>query len=144
MPAQFTLGKHERLKSRKLIEQLFKQGKSFNLFPFRVYFLLNVSLNVQQVPSKPITSNTQFGAGVSTKNFKKAVDRNRIKRHAREAWRLQKHTIEDLLNKKNKHLAVFFIYTQKDFADYKTIYTKTGLIINKLEKLIHEADSSNT
>lgn len=132
MAKQFTLGKNERLKSRKLIEQLFKQGKSFNAFPFRVYYLFQSSFALQ------------FGAGVSNKNFKKAVDRNRIKRLTREAWRLQKNDLEDLLTKKNKKLSVFFIYTQKELPDYKTVYDKTGLILKKLVKAVNETDSSNT
>lgn len=133
MAKQFTLGRNERLKSRKLIEQLFKSGKSFTTFPFRVYYL-----------SQPSSFFLQFGAGVSNKNFKKAVDRNRIKRLAREAWRLQKNILEESLKGNNKTLSVFLIYTQKELPDYKTIYDKTGLILKKLVKIINETDSSNT
>ena len=133
MAKQFTLEKNERLKSRKLIEQLFKTGKSFNTFPFKVFYLLDS-------PS----STLQFGAGVSTKNFKKAVDRNRIKRLTREAWRLQKNSVAELLKTSNKRLSVFFIYTQKELPDYKTINDKTGLILKKLIKIINETDPSDT
>jgi ribonuclease P protein component len=140
VPKQFSLGKNERLKSRKLIEQLFKEGKSFNTFPFRVYYLTEKQI----INNQYSTFHVQFGVGVSSKNFKKAVDRNKIKRWTREAWRLQKNILTDLLNKENKHLSVFFIYTPKELQDYKTIYTKTGLIINKLAKLINETNSPNT
>jgi ribonuclease P protein component len=130
---QFTFGRNERLKSRKRIEQLFKEGKSFNAFPFRVSYL-----------SQPSSSTLQFGAGVSTKNFKKAVDRNRIKRLTREAWRLQKNILEESLKATDRHFFVFLIYTQKELPDYKTIYDKTGSILKKLVKIINETDSSNT
>jgi ribonuclease P protein component len=90
---QFTLGKEERLKSRKQIEQLFDKGKSFAITPFRVYFLINEMLNAQRSIPIAIGINVQFGVGVSAKNFKKAVDRNRIKRLTRKAWRLQKNEI---------------------------------------------------
>ncbi|MBS1573929.1 MAG: ribonuclease P protein component [Bacteroidetes bacterium] len=133
MATQFTLGKNERLKSRKLIEQLFKSGKSFNAFPFRVFYL-----------SQPSLFPLQFGTGVSNRNFKKAVDRNRIKRLTKEAWRLQKNILEESLKANNKSLSVFLIYTQKELPDYKTIYDKTGLILKKLIKIINETDSSNT
>ena len=138
MAKQFTLGKNERLKSRKLIEQLFKEGKSFNAFPFRIYYLL-------QVVPLPATQKTmlQFGAGASTKNFKKAVDRNRIKRLTREAYRLQKKSLEESLRIKAKSLSLFFIYTQKELPDYKTVYEKTSLILNKLVKIIDENNSSD-
>lgn len=79
---------------------------------------------------------------MSNKNFKRAVDRNRIKRLAREAWRVQKSILEESL--KNKTLSVFLIYTQKELPDYKTIYDKTGLILKKLVKIINETDPSNT
>jgi ribonuclease P protein component len=85
---QFTLGKEERLKSRKQIEQLFDKGKSFVVSPFRIYFIVNgVPIDVGR--SMVRNENClQFGVGVSNKNFKKAVDRNRVKRLTREAWRL--------------------------------------------------------
>ena len=87
---QFTLGKDERLKSRKQIENLFDKGKSFVVTPFRVYFIMNTELLIHKGES-----GLKFGTGVSAKNFKKAVDRNRIKRLTREAWRLQKNEIRD-------------------------------------------------
>ena len=88
--------------------------------------------------------DVQFGVGVSSKNFKKAVDRNRIKRLAREAYRLQKNLLEDPLKENKKSLSLFFIYTQKELPDYKTVYDKTSLILNKLVKTINENNSSNT
>jgi len=63
---QFTLGKEERLKSRKQIDQLFAKGKSIAITPFRVYFLINEMPNAQRS-----MFNVQFGVGVSAKNFKK-------------------------------------------------------------------------
>ena len=74
MAKQFTLGKNERLKSRKQIEQLFDSGKSFTIFPFKVYYFLS------PLTTQDSRLTTFFGVGVSGKNFKKAVDRNRIKR----------------------------------------------------------------
>jgi ribonuclease P protein component len=140
MARQFTLGKNERLKSRTLIEQLFNKGKRFNSFPFRVFYLL------QTVPgtSKPATARVQFGVGASTKNFKKAVDRNRIKRWTRESYRLQKITIKEPLDTNKKTLSVFFIYTHRELLDYKTIYDKTSVILSKLVKIIDEIHSSDT
>jgi ribonuclease P protein component len=140
MGGQYSLGKNERLKSRKLIERLFKEAKSFNSFPFRVYYLVHAPAVAGQQPSAPV----QFGVGAGTRNFKSAVHRNKIKRQTREAWRLQKNVLCDLLNEKRKRLSVFFIYTQKELPDYKTIYAKTGLIVNKLAKLVYETDPSDT
>ena len=122
---EHTLGKTERLKSRKTIEQLFREGKSYAYAPFRVYYLFNDT-----------AVSLQFGAGVSTKNFKKAVDRNRIKRLTREAWRLQKMPLKEVTKEQKRSLSVFLIYTGKELPVYKDVYEKTGKIIDKLCQIV--------
>ena len=126
MEKQFTLGKNERLKSRKQIEQLFNEGKSLVVNPFRIYYLLN------KFSGAPL----QFGIGVSGKNFKKAVDRNRIKRLTKEAWRLQKNELNEKLKIVNKQLNVFFIYTDKELPEYKSLFEKVKTSIEKLIKIV--------
>lgn len=133
---QFTLGRNERLKSRKQIEQLFKAGKTFNTFPFRISYVFEEG----QVTSNALPP-TKFGAGAGTKNFKKAVDRNRIKRLTREAWRLQKNELDFLLKASGKRLNIFFIYTAKESPEYNFVYEKTGVVISKLVKIINENNS---
>lgn len=117
---QFTLGKSERLKSRKSIEQLFDGGHRFSYTPFRVFYMLN---------GKP---GLRFGAGVSSKNFKKAVDRNRIKRLTKEAYRLQKNGLQQQLKEKNAGLDLFVIYTGKELPEYKNVYKSITAILHKL------------
>jgi len=136
---QFTLGKNERLKSRKLIGQLFSEGKNFPASPFRVYYLLHKMLNAQNS-----TFHVQIGVGVSGKNFRKAVDRNRIKRLTREAYRLQKIPLQEKLKEKGLQLNVFFIYTAKELPDFDTVKEKLNLILNKLMKIVDENISPNS
>jgi ribonuclease P protein component len=124
---QFTLGKNERLKSRKSIEQLFSEGKKIVVIPYRVLYL--------HTPSAENPS-LLFSAGVSAKNFKKAVDRNRIKRLTREAWRLQKKSLQEKLAEKKVQLNIFFIYTGKELPDYNEVYKKVGSVLSKLENLL--------
>lgn len=139
MAKQYTLGKEERLKSRKRIEQLFKTGRTLNVFPFRVFYLLNrVTAGTGKSFPKDSGTKLQFGAGAGTRNFKKAVDRNRIKRVIREAWRLQKNILPAKLKAKNTSLDVFIIYTAKELPDYDTVYNKVHVILEKLAKLIDE------
>ena len=124
MAKRFTLGKTERLKSRKSIERLFKQGLKFNAGAFRVFHLGDTI-------SK---GSIQFGVGVGNKNFKKAVDRNRIKRLTREAWRLQKTALQEKLSAAEKGVMVFFIYTGKELPLYADVVQQVGKAISKLEK----------
>ena len=127
MAREFTFGKSERLKSRKSIDQLFSEGKKILAAPFRILYLI-----LPQSTSPYLL----FGIGVSSKNFKKAVDRNRIKRLTKEAWRLQKNDLQERLKATQKKLNVFFIYTGKDLPQYDDVYKKTGTILKKLDKLI--------
>ena len=138
MRKQFTLGKEERLKSRKQIEQLFDKGKSIVITPFRVYFLIDEMLNAQRS-----MFNVQFGVGVSARNFKKAVDRNRIKRLTREAWRLQKNEMAKKVKEAQRQMNVFFIYTGKELPDFKTVKDKVAIALKKLADKIDENISSH-
>ena len=105
---------------------MFKEGKSFAQFPFRVYYHLSDS----------VTPATQFGVSVSTKLFKRAVDRNRVKRLIREAYRLQKLELKDWSISNSKQLLVFFIYTGKTLPDYGEVYDKTGKLLKKLNNIL--------
>ncbi|RTL58342.1 MAG: ribonuclease P protein component [Sphingobacteriales bacterium] len=135
--ATFTLNKNERLKSRKQIEQLFKEGKNFVVFPYKVFY---VTANDQ----RSTTNNLQFGIGVSNRNFKKAVDRNRIKRLTREAWRLQKNELKALVNENKITLNVFFIFTGKEIVEYNFAKEKVAVILKKLIKLVDENNTPHT
>lgn len=133
MAKQYTLGKNERLKSRKQIELLFSEGKKFVVAPFRIFYLFRDS---------PLS--LQFGVGVSSKNFKKAVDRNRIKRLTKEAYRLQKNDLKEKVKSTGKQLDLFFIYTSKEMPDYTLVKDKLALALKKLETLIDENPAANT
>jgi ribonuclease P protein component len=135
MAKQFTLGKKERLKSRKQTELLFSSGKKFSYSPFRIHYLLNGGKDSLHHPIA-----IGFGVGVSSKVFKKAVDRNRIKRLTREAWRLQKLSLRQKLKEQNSQLNIFFIYTGKALPNYKELYEKMGKVLEKLCVIISEAN----
>ena len=77
-------------------------------------------------------SRLQFGVGASSRFFKRAVDRNRIKRLGREAWRLQKQELLQLVEEQNKQLDVFFIYTGKELPVYEEVFTAINTAIQKL------------
>ena len=125
MAKQFTLGKNERLKSRKHIEQLFNDGQRFSISPFRIFY------SFQNSPV-PVKHHLQAGFGASSRNFKTAVDRNRIKRLTKETWRLQKNELEDTLQEQNKKLNVFFIYNGIERPVYEEVYTSMKKIVSKI------------
>lgn len=106
-----TFNKKERLSGTKLIDRLFSKGKSFVVYPFRIIYV-----------SIPDTGENEARASVlisvSKKKFKTAVKRNRIKRLMRESYRLNKHPLHLVLNDKNKHIAVAFIYLDTEIKGY--------------------------
>jgi ribonuclease P protein component len=81
-----TLGKEERLKSRKLIDKLYQEGTVIKSFPLRMVYLQTA--HTSKFPC-------QVGVSVSKRNFKLAVDRNRMKRLLRETYRKQKNIVYD-------------------------------------------------
>ncbi len=136
MAKQFTLGKNERLKSRKQIEQLFTEGKNFAITPLKIYY----SIGFNKDPNVPF--NLQFGVGVSGKNFKKAVDRNRIKRLIKESYRLQKNELKENLRQKKLQLNIFFIYTGKELPDFDAVKIKVNVALKRLLQLVKEIQIS--
>ncbi|HLO81168.1 MAG TPA: ribonuclease P protein component, partial [Chitinophagaceae bacterium] len=107
---QLTLSRNERLKSRKQIDKLFTNGRYFNIPPLRLNY------SIDPVGEK---DHLQMGVGVSGKHFKKAVDRNRVKRLIREAWRLQKTELALQAQQTGRSLKVFIIYTGRELPDFK-------------------------
>ncbi len=111
-----TFKKQERLKSRKTIERLFREGHSFPAYPIRLVWLpLEAS---EPGPGAPV----QFTVTVSKKRFRRAVDRNRIKRLVREAWRIRKSTLYDHLRSQQQGpFAFLVIYTAKEILPFPQI-----------------------
>ena len=143
---RYTLGKADKLKSAKIIEQLFKEGKSFSLFPFRVLYLY------LEAPASSHSNQMEAGASgylqtafsVSKKYFKKATDRNRIKRLMREGWRLQQNVLKNRSGEVNKQLSVFIIYTGNELPEYELVFKKMTAVITRLIKICNEATVTNT
>ncbi len=108
--------KSERLTGRSDISRLFKEGKQTFTHPFKVFYF-----------ASGLNDSCRFLVSVPQKNFKKAVDRNKIKRRTKEAYRLNKH----ILSGKNYDMA--FIYIAKEILSYETIEEKLLEILHRLK-----------
>jgi ribonuclease P protein component len=126
MSATYSYNKTEKLKSRKMLNELFTSRRSFSVFPVKVFYILPETKE----------KNIQVGVGVSAKNFRKAVERNRIKRLLRECYRLNKLPLYATVESKQKAVGVFFLYIGKEMPEYTMLNEKMKTALTKLEELI--------
>lgn len=118
---KFTFRKEERLKKEKNIQELFSKGSSFYLFPFKVWVMLNPD------PDYPFH---QVLISVSKRNFKKAVERNALKRRIRESYRLQKQALPA-----SPRFLIGFVYTHKEILHSEEIAKKMFQALKKIPNL---------
>ena len=120
----YTFKKSEKLKSKKLIEQLFVEGKSVSVFPLRlVYLQTSLDNNV----------STKAGVSVSKRNFKKAVDRNRVKRLLREVYRLNKG---QFFNNTTTQYAFMILYIGAEIPDFNVLESKMKLLFEQFSNKV--------
>ena len=63
----------------------------------------------------------QMGVSVGKRHFKRAVDRNLLKRRIREAYRKQKHDVKETLTALGISMDIFFVYSNARISDYAEI-----------------------
>lgn len=120
--AGYTFRKTEHLKSEILIKELFSKGSSFHLYPFRILH--------RAVPNSKLPVH-QVLFSVPARSFKKAVDRNTLKRRTREAYRLHKSRLSI-----NTPLILGFIYSAKKIESFETIQASVIRIMEKLNGIV--------
>ncbi len=115
--------KKERLKSRKVIGSLFKEKQSVGSFPLRFFYIKSLAED---------SFFLQSAFSVSKKYFKKAVDRNRLKRLMRECLRLNKERLLLFLDDKGIKSAGMWVYLGSEIIDYQEMNKAMIKSINKL------------
>jgi ribonuclease P protein component len=118
-----TFCKEERLCNKKHIFLLQKEAKFFFSYPFTVKWMEisdGKEIGVRILPAVP------------KRNFKKAVDRNRIKHLIREAYRLNKEVFVRKVQDLNKSIVIMFLYSGKNIVTYKETETKIILILQQI------------
>ena len=122
-----TLGKEERLKSKKLIEKLYEEGSSVKSFPLRLVYV-----QTEHTSDFPV----QAAFSVPKRMFKKAVERNRIKRLLREAYRLDKHIVYETVTDSFIFMITFIGKEEPTFIDTKRSMNKLlHLFVKEVEEI---------
>jgi len=137
LPTVFTYQKKDKLKSRKQTQHLFSTGQAINVFPIRlIYTIEPMASNAE---SASATSVLQAGVGAPSRTFRKAVQRNRVKRLLREAYRLEKPNFISQAALDNKRVNLFFLYTDALVLTQVEIQGKLkealSILVSKLNKL---------
>lgn len=115
----FSYSKKDKLKSKKQIDNLFNQGKYVTVFPLRLVYLKTEFDD---------GTTLKTGVSVSKKLHKNAVDRNRIKRLMREAYRLNKLKY---FNNSTTAYTFMILYIGKEKATFEDLNTKMDTLFSK-------------
>jgi len=118
-----TFGKAYKLCSQKAIDVIFEDKKSIRQFPFVMHY------HLMELPTE---KSFQVVISAPKRIFRKAHDRNKIKRLMREAFRKNKIILEDYLTTNNLQLALFLVYTSKDELSYSLLMGKMERLLSKL------------
>lgn len=120
---KLTFGKNEKLKSRKAFDELFSDGKTFVSHPIRFVYKIKPKADY----------NIRVGVSVGKKKFKHAVDRNLLKRRAKEAYRLNKLLLEP---NENYSIDLVMIYTSTKHQPFEVIEQSVKTLLEKLNEAI--------
>jgi ribonuclease P protein component len=133
MPLSNSYGREEKLKSRKQIDLLFAKGKSVNQFPVKLIYM-----EVQEEMDFPVKA----GVIAPSRLFKKAVQRNRVKRLLREAYRTEKSPLIEYVTSQNRKLILFLMFIDREIPSHLLVKEKVGLAIPRLIKELEKAKTT--
>jgi len=121
-----TFSKEERLCRKSLIKKLFDEGDKQFSHPFRIIYLKTT------FPGKfPV----QLLISVPRSLFKHAVDRNRVKRLIREAYRKNKYFLYESLEMKDEQMLLSITYISKEIVSQEVMTRKIIVLLQRLKEL---------
>jgi len=123
------LPKQAKLKSKTSLDEIFASGKSFTVFPIKVFYRV--------IPRENEKIPIQAGVGVSSRNFKKATDRNRIKRLLRETYRTQQAL---LTVQEEQKLEVFFLFLAKELPVFSELKSAMETVLKKVNERLRQSN----
>jgi ribonuclease P protein component len=118
-----TFKRSERLKSHRIIGELINSGDTITIFPLKLFW--GKDHGNQPAP-------VRIAIAVPARNIKNAVDRNRIKRRIREAYRLNKQILLEFISDKKLYLNFVFLYLPKTINSYDKISEALIKILNNI------------
>jgi ribonuclease P protein component len=124
MSGEFTFGKEERLKSNLAIQGLLKRGKAVSSFPLKIYWDFSTDSH-QKYPVRAAIS-------VPKRKFRRAVDRNLMKRRINEAYRLNKHMLYETLDQHQQKIQLIILLLSDEFIPYDQLEKKMREILRQL------------
>lgn len=121
---RYTFKKSERLCSRILMDLLFQgDNRSVSAYPIRAVYI-------------PVDEAQQMGVSVlisvPKKRFHHAVDRNRVKRQLREAYRKHKHALAGQVSSSGKGLLIAFLYVSAQIEPTEYIEKRMERLLEKI------------
>jgi len=127
MGQRFTFEKKEKLTGETVVTGLFLNGASFIAYPVRVVWTAS---KTEDSPSLQVLMS------VPKKKLKHAVDRNRVKRLLREAYRLHKNELTTLVNEQGLQVRMAFVWIPSEVLDYVKVEKKVLDALSKMQKLL--------
>lgn len=123
----FTYQKKDKLKSRKQLQFLFSKGTAITMHPIRLLYTIEKA-EAGIFPNGLL----QAGVGAPSRQFRKAVQRNKVKRLLREGYRLEKPNFTNSISLTNTRLNLFFLYLDANVQTQQQIQATINLILQKL------------
>lgn len=148
------MGKSERLRHKRLVDRLFREGKSFYAYPLRVVYVVAPaekavgSFKSRHIPEggdaaerlrRMNIESLQMMVNIPKRKMRHAVDRVRLRRLVREAWRLSRVPLRGHLSDSGLSMSVALLYVSNEKLPYRVISQRMTHIMSRLEAAAADA-----